>query len=602
MSAKSKKTERKDCVVPELVFHEEKKSPDDFPPLCEENRLNGVLQRSSALYKLVVENMHDGVYTLDDKGRFTFVNDMVVKRSGYPREWFMGRNCLAFIEPENRKMVREGLKQVLQGGSVPAFELPYTTATGNLVWTEMNATPLVDDGRVIGALVVARNITERKKIEEELRLYRTNLEKLVETRTGELLVANQKLQEEIEKHKLTEGALQKSEAYYKAIFQNTGTAMVIMEEDTTISLVNAESIKFVGYAPEALEGKRRAIEFSAQDDLKRIQEYQQLRSADDNKAPGSYEMKINDRYGNTRNVYVTIARIPGTRQTIASFLDVTDVKHTEAALKESEEKYRNIFENATEGIFQVSKEGALLSANPAFGRLFGYKSPEDMVKSVQDITYEVFTDPVAKLELDRRLAKNGQVSSFEMQCRRKDGDKLWVSLNMRLVKDKTGKELFYEGTLADITERKKMQKDLEEKSISLEETNAALRVLLKHREKDNIELEEKIFSNIKELVLPYVEKLKAGQPRDKAIVDILESNLNNVLSPFLKSMASRHINLTPKEIQVADLMQKGKTTKEISQILNLSMRTIDIHRYNIRRKLNMTNKKVNLQSYLLSLS
>jgi DNA-binding CsgD family transcriptional regulator len=78
--------------------------------------------------------------------------------------------------------------------------------------------------------------------------------------------------------------------------------------------------------------------------------------------------------------------------------------------------------------------------------------------------------------------------------------------------------------------------------------------------------------------------------------------LNEILSPFIKSMASRYANFTPKEIQIADLMKKGKTTKEISQILNLSPRTIDIHRYNIRKKLNINKKKVNLQSYLLTLA
>jgi DNA-binding CsgD family transcriptional regulator len=179
---------------------------------------------------------------------------------------------------------------------------------------------------------------------------------------------------------------------------------------------------------------------------------------------------------------------------------------------------------------------------------------------------------------------------------------MWVSANVRVVRDGRGKIALYEGTIVDITERKRMQQDLETKSQTLEETNAALRVLLKHREQDNAELEEKVFYNIKELVLPYVERLKVSQSKDGAIVGIIESNLNDILSPFIKGMTAKYANFTPKEIQIADLMRKGKTTKEISQVLNLSIRTIDIHRYNIRRKLNITNKKINLQSYLLSLS
>lgn len=109
--------------------------------------------------------------------------------------------------------------------------------------------------------------------------------------------------------------------------------------------------------------------------------------------------------------------------------------------------------------------------------------------------------------------------------------------------------------------------------------------------------------NIRELVLPYVEKLKANKSnKDTAIVDIIESNINDIFTPFIREMAAKYANFTPKEIQIADLMKKGRTTKEMSQILNLSTRTIDIHRYNVRRKSNITNKKINLQSYLLSLS
>ncbi len=130
---------------------------------------------------------------------------------------------------------------------------------------------------------------------------------------------------------------------------------------------------------------------------------------------------------------------------------------------------------------------------------------------------------------------------------------------MRTVRDRDGKELFHEGTAVDITERKRMQEDIESKSRSLEETNAALRVLLKHREQDNAELEEKVFYNIKELVLPYVEKLKSSHSKDAVIVDIIERNLNDILTPFLRDMASKYVNFTPKEIQIADLIKKGKS-------------------------------------------
>jgi len=562
-----------------------------------------ILAQNLNIYRLIAENMYDAIFTLDTKGNFSFVNDVALKRSGYEREWFIGRSFLDFVLPENKGMVQKSFKTVMRGEAVPAYELSYINVSGKSIWIEINATPLVDHGNIIGVLVVSRDVTERKRIEGELKLYRSNLETLIESRTAELRIANEQLQAEIAQHKKTEDALRSSEAYYRTIFHNTGTAIIIMEEDATISLSNAECEKFVGYRPTDLEGKRRAIEFVAKQDLERILGYQELRRQDPEKAPRSYELKIVDRHGNVRDVHITIASIPDTHKTIASFLDITEQKKMEAALKASEAKYRNIFENAMEGIFQTGMNGEILSANPSFAHLFGYRSSQEIMRAVKDIRYEIYADERQRNELRRLLDKQGFVRNFEVLCRRKDGQRIWISINIRAVKDNNNRILFYEGTLVDITERKMIQDDLENKSRSLEETNAALRVLLKQREEDKTDLEEKVLHNIKELVLPYVDKLRAGQQnKDTVIVDIVESNLNEILSPFIKSMASKYANFTPKEIQIADLMKKGKTTKEISTILNLSPRTIDIHRYNIRRKLNINKKKVNLQSYLLSLT
>ncbi len=572
----------------------ERRNAEDAQTICSQD---------TAINRLIAENMYDTLYMLDTEGHFIFVNDIALERTTYTREHFIGKSFLDFVRLEERAIVQKSFDVVMKGKSVPPYELSHLNASGKPLWEEINVTPLDDKGRIIGMLVISRDITERKRIEEELKLYRDNLEVLIESRAAELRMANEHLQSEINEHKKTEEALRSSEAYYRTIFQNTGTAMVIMEEDTTISLTNTESEKFVGYRPSDLEDKRKAIDFVARDDLKRIMGYQQMRKVDPDKAPRSYDLKIVDRLGNVRDVHITIALIPDTRKTIASFIDITEQKKTEAALKESEAKYRNIFHNAMEGIFQMGVQGEILSANPSFARFFGYKSPEDIMRGVRDIRYEIYVDEGQRNELKRLLDKQGFVRNFEVQCRRKDGQRIWASLNIRIVRGGDNKIICYEGTLVDITERKEVQEDLFNKSRSLEETNAALRVLLRQREADKNELEDKIMHNVKELVFPYIDKLRAGQSgKDTVIIDIIESNLNEILSPFIKSMASRYINFTPKEIQIADLMKKGKTTKEISIILSLSPRTIDIHRYNIRRKLNINKKKVNLQSYLLTLS
>jgi DNA-binding CsgD family transcriptional regulator len=128
--------------------------------------------------------------------------------------------------------------------------------------------------------------------------------------------------------------------------------------------------------------------------------------------------------------------------------------------------------------------------------------------------------------------------------------------------------------------------------------------LLKRREQDKDELEEKVLSNVKELVHPYIEKLKNSRLGDKPMiyVDILESNINDIVSPFLKKLSSQYMGLTPTEIQVADLVRAGRTTKEIAELINISDRGVEFHRNNIRMKLGLKKQKVNLRSYLLSLA
>jgi PAS domain S-box-containing protein len=297
-------------------------------------RIKDILQKDGELYKLVIENMQDILCTLDTKGRFTFVNEVLPKKTGHPRDWFMGRSCLEMVQPKNKNAVKKCIEAVLRGEPIPTFELAYKTTSGD-IWVEFNATPLIYDNKLMGILVVCRDISDRKKIEEELELYRNNLEELIKTRTNELFEANKQLQHEIAEREKTEQALKNSELYYRTIFQNTGTAMIIMEEDTTISLSNRESLKFVGYPPEALKDKRKALEFVVKTDLQRLQEYSTLRAVDPDKAPKTYETKIVDRNGKTRGVLVNIARIPGTKKNIASFIDITDRQEMEAALKVS---------------------------------------------------------------------------------------------------------------------------------------------------------------------------------------------------------------------------------------------------------------------------
>lgn len=197
-------------------------------------------------YQRVVEGINDSLCTFDLNGYFTFINDVLCRNSGYPREWFSGKQYSDLIQAVNQDKLHDCIQAALNGKSTQGLEVIYPDKENNTVWIEVDISPILNDGSTVGILAISRDITEKKMITEELNNCRNNLEALIEQRTNQLLVANAQLQREIAEHKKTEEALRDSEEYYKAIFQNTGTAMVLMEDDTTICLVNKESVKFVG--------------------------------------------------------------------------------------------------------------------------------------------------------------------------------------------------------------------------------------------------------------------------------------------------------------------------------------------------------------------
>lgn len=169
---------------------------------------------------------------------------------------------------------------------------------------------------------------------------------------------------------------------------------------------------------------------------------------------------------------------------------------------------------------------------------------------------------------------------------------------------------YINGIITDITKRKHAEDVLYEKEIALqaktiklEETNTAMKVLLQKREEDKTFMQDQILSNIKKLVDPYFNKLRKS-PLDesqKAYIEVIESNLQEICPAKSIGFSSEYYGLTRSELIVADLIQHGKKTKEIAALLSLSPKTVEVHRNNIRKKLGITNRKVNLQTYLHSI-
>ncbi|MGA9177104.1 MAG: LuxR C-terminal-related transcriptional regulator, partial [Desulfobacterales bacterium] len=226
---------------------------------------------------------------------------------------------------------------------------------------------------------------------------------------------------------------------------------------------------------------------------------------------------------------------------------------------------------------------------------------------------------IIKRELSKR--EKGISSSYEVELIGKRGTKRNVIISgapLFLSENKIHSTI---GTITDITDQKKAEKalmkthdelehrvtertrELEIKTQNLEETNIAMKVLLKKREEDRKDIEYNILTNVKKLIDPYFDKIRKTKldSRQKAFLNIMESNLQEITSQFARKISLRELNLTPTEIQIANMIRQGNSSKEIAEIMNVSIRTVDAHRRNIRKKIGLNQKRANLRSYLLSL-
>lgn len=277
--------------------------------------------------------------------------------------------------------------------------------------------------------------------------------------------------------------------------------------------------------------------------------------------------------------------------------------------KRSEQRFRSLAENTSDWIWEVDQFLVFTYSSPKVKDLLGYEPNEIIGKTPLDLMPEHEARRISEIS-HSILASRKPFTSLENINLHKDGQQVILETSGIPIFDKNGNLSGYRGIDRDITERKKTEevlkekeRELEIKALNLEEANVALKVLLKRREEDKTELEEKILLNIKELVIPYLEKLKKNglDEKQEAYVSILESNLNDIISPFSHRLSSKFLNFTPTEIRIANLLRQGKMSKEIAELINSSPKAVAFHRENIRRKLGLRNKKINLKSYLLSL-
>jgi len=238
---------------------------------------------------------------------------------------------------------------------------------------------------------------------------------------------------------------------YQTIFKNNGKPMVIIDDDTTISLANAEFARLSGYTKKEIEGTKKWTEFVARQDRRRMKEYHLLRKSDPMLAPRCCEFRFVDRHGKIKNIVLTIGQIPGTTKNMASLQDVTDRRQAEVTQRASEERYQTFFENSRDAVYITTSDGVYVDANHAALDLFGY-TREEMKKVKARLLY---ADSADAMRLRREIEKKGFVQDFEVRLRKKDATEMDCLFTVTALRGDDGSILEYQGIARDVTERKR---------------------------------------------------------------------------------------------------------------------------------------------------
>lgn len=243
-------------------------------------------------------------------------------------------------------------------------------------------------------------------------------------------------------------------AYLRALAENNPSAIVAVDMQRHVQMCNPAFERMFGYTLDEVRGRtlESLVSIPGQEAETRGLVEQIARQGSICAAT-----KRRRRDGSVLDVRITGVPLVINGQAqgyFGMYEDITARSRAESARHVAEERYRRIFENAIEGFFESTPEGKFLTVNPAMARIAGYASPAEMIGAIHDIGKQLYVDPAMRAEVMRQLEEKGELNGFECQMPRKDGGIIWISMNVRALRDESGKIVSHDGTAEDITERK----------------------------------------------------------------------------------------------------------------------------------------------------
>ena len=375
-----------------------------------QKKADQALRESEEKYRNLFENAHEAIIVALD-GKVVFLNPKTSEMSGYAPEELMSRPFTEFIHPEDRERVIDSHFRRLKGEKIPdRYDYRIVHRDGHVKWVTLNVV-VTHWGGQAATLCFVYDITDRKE---------------------------------------AEAALRKSEAEKTLILESVSDMICCIDTEMRVIYSNHAMEKFFNLSSGSFKGGLCYHTLHHRDEPCRV--CPALKAMQSGQ---SHEVQVSS-YGRHWRLTAYPFRdesgaVTGAIEVVS---DITD-------LRNAEEKYRSIFENAMEGIYQTKPDGRLVSANPALAQIFGYDSPESMVNEVIDVGSSLYAEPERRQAFLQELEQKGAAKYFEFMGFNKGGKRIYLSDSARAVRDRKGNTLYYEGVLQDITRRKQAEETLQ---------------------------------------------------------------------------------------------------------------------------------------------
>ena len=425
LAEKVKEKEAAEPPIAEMEFlkqHNEKLWRKLDKKLSELEQNNRELKAFEETYRLSFENVSDVIFTVDADLMILSISPSVTRILGYKPQDFVGRpvgDLAGILTPESFSRAMADVNPILKGETVQAAIYQFVARNGAIKIGEVNGSPIIRDGQVTGMVCIARDITERKRAEQ---------------------------------------ALRDSEGRFEAQYRGSPIAMFTWErrdDDFILTSFNERARAFAAGPIESFIGRKVSELYADRPEIPRNMH----RCYDER---GIIRMEDNsEHFMPGRLVVITFVFVPA-NLIIVHLEDVTERRKAEEALRESELKYRGIFENAQEGICHITPARRFVIANPAMARIFGYDTPEELISEVTDIGHQLCAHHEEFARLVAEVEKRGFARDHEIKALRKDGSTICIYCTMRAVRDDQGRIIYYEGIIQDMTDRKKSVELLKE--------------------------------------------------------------------------------------------------------------------------------------------